>query len=93
MAKVRMPVFLMFLMVLSSSLALAQFPGVTAEQLKVWMAGKQKPAVIDVRLPEEYAEAHIPGAINIPAENIRMEKARLPKDKSVPIILYCRGVG
>ena len=79
--------------VLISSTALAQYPIVTAEQVKAWMDGKQKVVLIDARLPEEFAEAHIPGAVNIPEERMKIEKAKLPKDKSTPIIFYCRGTG
>ncbi len=78
---------------LLSSVAMAQYPIVTAEQVRAWMGGKQKVVLIDTRLPEEYAAAHIPGAINIPAERVAIEKAKLPKDKSTPIIFYCRGAG
>lgn len=75
------------------SVTFAQLPVISAEQVTAWMTGKQKAVLIDVRLPQEYAEAHIPGALNIPAERIHLEKNRLPKDKSTPIIFYCRGVG
>jgi len=78
---------------LISSTALAQYPIVTAEQVKAWMGGKQKVVLIDTRLPEEFAEAHIPGAVNIPADRMKIEKAKLPKDKATPIIFYCRGAG
>jgi rhodanese-related sulfurtransferase len=57
------------------------------------MAGKRKVVLIDTRTPEEYQAGHIPGAINIPAERMRAEAARLPKDKSTPVIFYCRGSG
>jgi len=93
MLKVRSFMLVMVFLGLSLSAAFAQFPIVSAEQVKAWMEGKQKVVLIDVRLPEEYAAAHIPGAINIPAENVRMEKAKLPKDKATPIIFYCRGAG
>jgi rhodanese-related sulfurtransferase len=67
---------------------------VNAEQVKAWVDGRQKKFVlIDARLPEEYGEAHIPRAVNIPAGQMMLQKARLPKDKSAPLIFYCRGVG
>lgn len=73
--------------------ALAQAPVVGAEQLRSWMDGKRKIMLVDTRLPEEYEKGHIPGAVNIMAERIRIEAKRLPKDKSTPIIFYCRGAG
>ena len=46
--------------------------------------------ILDVRRPDEYAEGHIPGAINIPNEEIgSAEIAELP-DKSQLILVYCR---
>ena len=46
--------------------------------------------ILDVRRPDEFAEGHIPGAINVPNEEIgTAEIAELP-DKSQLILVYCR---
>lgn len=46
--------------------------------------------VVDVRTPEEYAEGHIPGAINIPLDTLGDEQpAELP-DLDQRIYVYCR---
>ena len=46
--------------------------------------------ILDVRRPDEYAEGHIPGAINVPNEEIgTTEIAELP-NKSQMILVYCR---
>ena len=46
--------------------------------------------ILDVRRPDEFAEGHIPGAINVPNEDIgTAEIAELP-DKSQLILVYCR---
>ena len=46
--------------------------------------------ILDVRRPDEYVEGHIPGAINVPNEEIgTSEIAELP-DKSQLILIYCR---
>ena len=46
--------------------------------------------ILDVRRPDEYAAGHIPGAINVPNEDIgTAEIAALP-DKSQRILVYCR---
>ena len=46
--------------------------------------------ILDVRRPDEYASGHIPGAINVPNEEIgTAEIAELP-DKSQLILVYCR---
>jgi rhodanese-related sulfurtransferase len=49
--------------------------------------------IIDARDPEEFAEGHIPGAINVPydrlPEYLDMLNAEVPTDARV--IIYCRG--
>jgi len=80
-----------FLFLLSST-ALAQFPVIDAEQMKTKLEGKQKVLVVDARTFEEYQQGHIPGAINIFANDIKSSSAKLPKDKKAPIIFYCRGM-
>ena len=53
-----------------------------------------KPAsitLVDVRGPNEYAEGHIPGAINIPVSNFAAGSGALDKGKR--IIVYCNSGG
>ena len=76
-----------------ASTVTAQYLTVDADQVKDLMTGGKKAVLIDVRLLEEYQAGHIPGAVNIPAERISLEKNRLPKDKAAPLIFYCRGAG
>jgi len=44
--------------------------------------------VLDVRSPEEFREGHVPGAVNVPYDQIAARIAEVPKDKDV--VLYCR---
>ncbi len=44
--------------------------------------------VLDVRDREEFAEEHIPGAINVPLSELEAYLPRLPRDKT--IVVYCR---
>lgn len=53
-------------------------------------ADLNKISLIDVRTPGEFADGHIPGAVNIPLDDLRESLDRIPHDK--PIVLYC-GVG
>ena len=46
--------------------------------------------ILDVRTPEEFAEKHIPGAINIPNETISTEEIPELPDKDQLILVYCR---
>lgn len=43
--------------------------------------------VIDVRTAEAYRENHIPGAINIPYDQLKTRAGELPKDKY--LVTYC----
>jgi rhodanese-related sulfurtransferase len=85
--------FLFGFLFLTAATSFAQFPVIDAEQLKSHMRGNQKAVLIDARPAEEYRQAHIPGAINIPPERMKGEITRLPKNKKIPIIFYCRGEG
>lgn len=44
--------------------------------------------LLDVRTIEEFEEAHIPGAVNIPLDELEDRAAEVPADK--PIIVVCR---
>ena len=46
--------------------------------------------VLDVRTPEEYAQSHIPNAINIPNEIIGSEEIEELPNKNQLILVYCR---
>ena len=51
---------------------------------------KAKGIWIDVRTPEEFAEGHIQGAVNIPVDQITGKIAAVSPNKNAPINLYCR---
>lgn len=44
--------------------------------------------VVDVRTPPEYAAEHLPGAINIPLDEIASRSGELENSDS-PLVLYC----
>lgn len=48
--------------------------------------------LVDARNPEEYREAHIPGAVNIPQSQFESFTGLLPADKNVMLVFYCNGV-
>lgn len=53
-------------------------------------ADKSQVTLVDVRTPDEYALGTIPGAINIPLDNLRERLADIPDNR--PVYLFC-GVG
>lgn len=44
--------------------------------------------LVDVRTPEEFASGHIPGAVNIPVQELQSRLQEIPQDTAV--VLYCR---
>ena len=46
--------------------------------------------ILDVRTPEEFADKHIPGAVNIPNETIGTEEIPELPNKDQLILVYCR---
>jgi len=46
--------------------------------------------LVDVRTPEEFAEGHLEGAINIDWENTEALIAAIGEDKQRPVVFYCR---
>src|SRR5262249_10370422 len=44
--------------------------------------------VLDVRTPSEFAAGHLPGAVNIPVDELRGRLDELPRDR--PIAAYCQ---
>ena len=63
---------------------------ITGEEAQALMESESDYVVVDVRTESEYADGHVPGALNIPLDTISgSEVAELP-DKDQLIILYCR---
>jgi rhodanese-related sulfurtransferase len=48
----------------------------------------EKSFLLDVRTPHEFASGHIPGAVNIPVEDLRSRLDELPRDRK--IASYCQ---
>ena len=93
MYKTRVLLFAAVFLMLIATLATAQYPIISGNDVRTRMTGKKKAVVVDTRSPEEYREGHISGAISIPAEQMKNNAALLPKDITAPIIFYCRGAG
>ncbi|MBQ2882798.1 MAG: rhodanese-like domain-containing protein [Alphaproteobacteria bacterium] len=63
---------------------------ISMEEAVAMMATEENYIILDVRTTEEFAEKHIPNAVNIPNETIGSEElAELP-DKNQLILVYCR---
>jgi len=62
-------------------------PSISAEELHKQRESGTAPAVIDVRTADEFASGHIPGAINIPHDQVAQHIDEL--DSSRGVALYC----
>jgi rhodanese-related sulfurtransferase len=62
---------------------------ISAEELLARLKGGEPLVVVDVRPTEEYAAAHISGAVSIPLPELERRLRELPRDRE--IVAYCRG--
>ena len=63
---------------------------ITAQEAKEIMDAEEGYIILDVRTQEEFDQAHIPGAILIPNDQISAEAERVLMDKNQLILVYCR---
>jgi len=63
---------------------------ITSAELVERLEGEDVPVILDVRSPEEYAEGHIPGAINVPYDQIAANLDSLESFQTAEIVVYCR---
>lgn len=56
------------------------------------MASNTPMLILDVRTPEEYAEGHVPNAINIPHTEIKQQASLIAQaeNEGKQIVVYCR---
>ena len=67
----------------------AKYQRITADEAQVLMQKERDYLVLDVRSPEEYAEGHIPHAINIPMEQFGEDPPKELPDRNQTIFVYC----
>lgn len=82
----------MALLILAATCAATQAadymsPGLTPGQLLVQLDTGRAPLVVDVRAPVEFGIAHIPGAKNIPLDEIEQRLNEFRSDNGV--LIYC----
>jgi 3-mercaptopyruvate sulfurtransferase SseA len=62
---------------------------ISTEDLKGKLDRKESIKVIETLAPERYREAHLPGALNIPPEQIKELAPQLLPNKDAEIVTYC----
>ena len=63
---------------------------ITQQQAYELMQKETDYIILDVRTPEEFAQGHIPDAINIPNETIGTDRPQQLQDLDQMILVYCR---
>ena len=86
--------FILSLMLLSScgtpGNSSSGYRQISMDEAVKMMRDEKNYIILDVRRPDEYANGHIPTAINVPNEDIgTAEISELP-DKAQLILVYCR---
>jgi rhodanese-related sulfurtransferase len=59
---------------------------ISPKELRNILRSAETMAVLDVRSPAEFAIGHVPGAVNIPMEQVERRMADVP---SAPLVLVC----
>jgi rhodanese-related sulfurtransferase len=62
---------------------------ISREDLQARLAGPDRPALVEALGAGFYADAHLPGAINIPPGLVD-RRAALILDRAVGVVVYCR---
>lgn len=63
---------------------------ISMDEAVAMMAEESGYIILDVRTHEEFAEKHIPNAINVPNETIGTDEISALPDKDQLIMVYCR---
>ena len=86
--------FVLSIMLMSSCSTLSDsangYRQITVSEAVKMMEEEKNYIILDVRRADEYAEGHIPGAINVANESIGTSEIPELPDKSQLILVYCR---
>lgn len=64
---------------------------ITREDLQARLASRGRPVLVEALGAAFYADAHLPGAINIPRGQVDRLAPQLIPGLDVPIVVYCSG--
>lgn len=68
----------------------ASFEQISQDEARQIMETTDDYIIVDVRRADEFAEGHIPGAVNVPNETIEEEAGAALPNKEQTLLLYCR---
>jgi molybdopterin/thiamine biosynthesis adenylyltransferase/rhodanese-related sulfurtransferase len=64
-------------------------PEIEPAALEAALRGSARPALIDVREPDEHAQGMIPGTLHIPRGFLELRIERNVPDRGMPVVIYC----
>ncbi len=67
-----------------------EYAALTPQELREELAAGRRLQIVDTRTPREYASGHVPGAVNLPLDELRGRYGEL--DAALPTVVYC-GIG
>lgn len=62
------------------------FKNITATDYRTEFFNKKPHVLVDVRTPGEYRQGHLPGAVNIPLNDLQRRIQEVPTDKTVIVV-------
>lgn len=66
---------------------------IDVDALQSQLDGGEVAVLVDVRTPEEFADGHVPGAVNIPLQDIGSRQGELESYRDKEVHLICRSGG
>ena len=87
-----LPIFLVALLLAGCAAPVEEitYRQVNMDEAMTMMEEESSYIILDVRTPEEFAEKHIPGAINVANETIGTDEIPELPNKDQLILVYCR---
>ena len=66
---------------------------ISPEALLARSGSGDAPLLLDVRTPEEFAKGHVPGALNIPVDQLTARTQELAAHRDGDVVVYCERGG
>ncbi len=66
---------------------------IAASEVVARIEASAAPLLLDVRSPEEFASGHIPGALNIPHDQLANRLGEIEVHRAAEVVVYCEGGG
>ena len=62
---------------------------ISRDELKKKIDSKAKFLLVETLAPEKFKHSHLPGAINLPPDQVKQLAAQLLPDKNAEMVVYC----